>query len=178
MAPCPPVTAPPAPAPYLPQRGERYRLVAPNTPTAPKIVRDFVATVLWATGHPRLVDDARLCVSEVVSNAYCHTDSPQVRVEVTVNQRQVTVYVTDDEPGRLPAPPSPRTPSPEAGADENGRGLLLVDALAARWGATPYGDPVPVGFARMPGLTGLDLRPLRKVITAVIRWSSRPAPSP
>ncbi|WP_269812560.1 hypothetical protein [Streptomyces atratus] len=42
----PPVTAPPAPAPYLPQRGERYRLVAPNTPTAPKIVRDFVATVL------------------------------------------------------------------------------------------------------------------------------------
>ncbi|MCX4730261.1 MULTISPECIES: ATP-binding protein [unclassified Streptomyces] len=133
------VTAPPPPAPYLPQRGERYRLVAPNAPTAPKIVRDFVATVLWATGHPRLVDDARLCASEVVSNAYCHTDSPQVRVEVTVNRRQVTVYVTDDEPGRLPA----RTPGAETGADEGGRGLLLVEGLAARWGTTAYGARSP-----------------------------------
>ncbi|MEU9315262.1 ATP-binding protein [Streptomyces sp. NPDC048295] len=139
----PPVTAPPAPVPYLPQRGERYRLVAPNAPTAPRIVRDFVATVLWASGHPGLVDDARLCVSEVVSNAYCHTASPQVRVEVTVNHRQVTVYVTDDEPGRLPVPQPARTPSPEDGADENGRGLLLVDALAARWGTTAYGDRSP-----------------------------------
>ncbi|MEL5957518.1 hypothetical protein AADR41_22625 [Streptomyces sp. CLV115] len=25
-------------------------------------MRDFVATVLWAAGHPRLVDDARLRV--------------------------------------------------------------------------------------------------------------------
>ncbi|MFD9601865.1 ATP-binding protein [Streptomyces sp. NPDC059970] len=138
-----PVTAPPSPAPYLPQRGERYRLVVPNAPTAPKIVRDFVATVLWATGHPRLVDDARLCVSEVVSNAYCHTDSPQVRVEVTVNHRQVTVYVTDDEPGLLPVPPPPRTPGSDAGADEGGRGLLLVDGLAARWGTTACGARSP-----------------------------------
>ncbi|MFE3940651.1 ATP-binding protein [Streptomyces sp. NPDC059118] len=138
------VTVPPPPAPYLPQRGERYRLVAPNAPTAPRIVRDFVATVLRVAGHPRLVDDARLCVSEVVSNAYRHTDSPQVRVEVTVNRRQVTVYVTDDDPVRLPA----RTPGTEAGAGagvtEGGRGLLLVEGLAARWGTTAYGARSPL----------------------------------
>ncbi|MEU4503293.1 ATP-binding protein [Streptomyces sp. NPDC024089] len=134
-----PVIAPPSPTPYLPQRGERYRLVVPNAPTAPRIVRDFVATVLWAAGHAPLVDDARLCASEIVSNVYCHTDSPQVRVEVTVNRRQVTVYVTDDEPGHLPVPPPPRTP----GADEGGRGLFLVDALAARWGTTAYGARSP-----------------------------------
>ncbi|MFJ7490886.1 ATP-binding protein [Streptomyces sp. NPDC097727] len=101
-------------------------------------MRDFVATVLWATGHPRLVDDARLCASEIVSNAYCHTASPQVRVEVTVNHRQVTVYVTDDEPGRLPTPPPPRTPAPEPEVAEGGRGLVLVDGLAARWGTTAH----------------------------------------
>lgn len=78
-------------------------------------------------------------MSEVVSNAYCHTDSPQIRVEVTVNRRQVTVYVADDEPGHLPVPPPPRTP----GADEGGRGLFLVDALAARWGTTAYGARSP-----------------------------------
>ncbi|WP_406252533.1 ATP-binding protein [Streptomyces atratus] len=130
-----PVTAPPSPAPYLPQRGERYRLVVPNAPTAPRIVRDFVATVLWAAGHAPLVDDARLCVSEIVSNAYCHTDSPQVRVEVTVNHRQVTVYVTDDEPGRLPTPPPPRTPGADTGADEGGRG-----AAPCRRARRPVGD--------------------------------------
>lgn len=46
-----PVIAPPSPTPYLPRRGERYRLVVPNAPIAPEIVRDFVATVLWAAGH-------------------------------------------------------------------------------------------------------------------------------
>ncbi|MES9507576.1 ATP-binding protein [Streptomyces sp. NPDC000609] len=138
------VTVPPPPAPYLPRRGERYRLVAPNAPTAPRIVRDFVATVLRVAGHPRLVDDARLCVSEVVSNVYRHTDSAQVRVEVTVNRRQVTVYVTDDDPVRLPA----RTRGAETGADtgatEGGRGLLLVEGLAARWGTTAYGVRSPL----------------------------------
>ncbi|MFF9568366.1 ATP-binding protein [Streptomyces sp. NPDC014685] len=137
------VTAPPSPAPHLPQRGERYRLVVPNGSTAPKVVRDFVATVLRIGGHPGLVDDARLCVSEVVSNVYCHADSPQVRVEVTVNHRQVTVYVTDGEPGRLPAPPPSPAPAPGAGVGEGGRGLLLVDGLAARWGTTAYGTRAP-----------------------------------
>ncbi|MFE6662949.1 ATP-binding protein [Streptomyces sp. NPDC057697] len=133
------VSVPSSPAPYLPQRGGRYRLVVPNAPTAPRIVRDFVATVLWAAEHPHLVDDARLCVSEVVSNAYCHTDSPQVRVEVTVDHRQMTVYVTDDDPGSTPCPRTAVRPD----RDEHGRGLLLVDALAVRWGTTAYGARSP-----------------------------------
>ncbi|MGR8009010.1 ATP-binding protein [Streptomyces hypolithicus] len=128
------------PTPYLPQRGERYQLVAPNTPTAPKIVRDFVGALLRATGHPALVDDARLCVSEVVTNAHCHTRSRLVRVDITVNRRQVTVYVTDDEPGSPPRPDrrvAALTGHPEQ--DEHGRGLVLVECLAARWGATAHG---------------------------------------
>lgn len=126
------VTVPPPPAPYLPQRGERYRLTVPNTPLAPRVARDFVGTLLRTTEHPGLVDDARLCVSEVVSNAHRHTRSPLIRVDVTVNLRQATVYVTDGEPGRLPKPGT----APDA---ESGRGLVIVESLAGRWGTTTRG---------------------------------------
>lgn len=126
---------PPTPVPFLPPRGERYRLVAPNTPLAPRVARDFVGTLLRITEHPGLVDDARLCVSEVVSNAYCHTRSALIRVDVTVNRRQVMVHVTDDEPGRLPKPGA----APDA---ESGRGLVIVESLAGRWGTTTRGGRV------------------------------------
>ncbi|MFJ6463497.1 ATP-binding protein [Streptomyces sp. NPDC091387] len=129
------VTVPPPPAPYLPQRGERYRLVAPNTPLAPRVARDFVGALLRTTEHPGLVDDARLCVSEVVSNAHCHTRSARIRVDVTVNRRQVMVYVTDDEPGRLPR----QGVAPHA---ESGRGLFIVESLTDRWGTTTRGGRV------------------------------------
>ncbi|WP_405899295.1 ATP-binding protein [Streptomyces sp. NBC_00727] len=132
------VTVPSLPVPNLPQRGERYWLVAPNTPTAPRIARDFVGTLLRATEHPGLVDDARLCVSEVVSNAHRHTGSARIRVDVTVNRRQVMVYVTDDEPDRLPKPGA----APHA---ESGRGLLIVESLTDRWGTTTRGGRVGHG---------------------------------
>ncbi|MCX4969997.1 ATP-binding protein [Streptomyces sp. NBC_00654] len=143
------VTASPPPAPYLPQRGDRYRLVVPNAPTAPRIARDFLGTVLRNSAHPALMDDGRLCVSEVVSNAHCHTRSVRIRVDVTVNRRQVLVYVTDDEPGPLLKPgrsshlgPQSKAPGADAYA-ERGRGLLIVDSLAVRWGTTTHGGGVP-----------------------------------
>ncbi|MFJ6463487.1 ATP-binding protein [Streptomyces sp. NPDC091387] len=130
-----PVTVPPPPAPYLPQRGERYRLVAPNTPLAPRVARDFVGALLRSTEHPGLVDDARLCVSEVVSNAHRHTRAARIRVDVTVSGCQVMVYVTDDEPGRLPR----QGVAPHA---ESGRGLFIVESLTDRWGTTTRGGRV------------------------------------
>ncbi|MER6105357.1 ATP-binding protein [Streptomyces sp. NPDC001832] len=129
------VTAPPHPAPYLPRRGEHYRLVAPNSRTAPRLVRDFLGTLLYVTEHPALADDARLCVSEIVTNAHVHTRSPLIRVDVTVNRSQVTVYVTDDDSGSSPSPRNAVRPE----QDEHGRGLVLVDALAASWGSTISG---------------------------------------
>ncbi|WP_328330035.1 ATP-binding protein [Streptomyces sp. NBC_00455] len=134
-----PVTARRVPRPPLPQRGASYRLIAPNSPTAPGIVRDFLGTLLRATGHPGLVEDGRLCVSEVVTNAYCHTRSPLVRVDVTVNPKRVTVYVTDDDPASLPW----RAQAEHIPCDEHSRGLVLVEALAARWGTRANGEPVP-----------------------------------
>ncbi|MFF7360624.1 ATP-binding protein [Streptomyces sp. NPDC008125] len=129
------VATPPPPAPpqgALPRRGDRYRVVAPNNAHASKLVRDFVASLLRVTGHPGLVDDARLCVSEVVGNAYCHTRSRLIRVDVAIAPHQVRVHVTDDQPDPLPL----TAPGPDA---ESGRGLLIVDRLAVRWGATVQG---------------------------------------
>ncbi|MDT0493982.1 ATP-binding protein [Streptomyces griseus] len=125
----PAVIAPPAPFPHIPQHREGYQLAMPNSPAAAKIVRDFVGTLLRTGAHPGLADDARLCVSEVVSNVYCHTSSKLVRVEVTVGRDQVAIHVTDDGPGPLPEPPD----RPEG---EGGRGLLVVDGLATSWGSS------------------------------------------
>ncbi|MFJ8003969.1 ATP-binding protein [Streptomyces fagopyri] len=48
------------------------------------------------------------------------------------------IEVTDARPDRRPPGPDSLRPAPPK--DESGRGLLLVEALAARWGAT-CGDP-------------------------------------
>ncbi|MEW9508977.1 ATP-binding protein [Streptomyces bacillaris] len=125
----PAVIAPPAPFPNVPRPFEGYQLAMPNSPAAAKIARDFVGTLLRTGAHSALADDARLCVSEVVANVYCHTSSQLVRVEVTVDRDQVAVHVTDDGPGPLPDPP-------ERPDGEGGRGLLVVDGLATSWGSS------------------------------------------
>ncbi|WP_179764128.1 ATP-binding protein [Streptomyces fulvorobeus] len=107
----------------------------PSGPTAPRIARDFVGSVLCSTGCPPLADDARLCVSELVTNAHCHTRSRLVPVEVIMRLRQVTVYVSDDGTG---SPPRPEEP-PRGQPSENGRGLLLVSGPAIRWGVAARG---------------------------------------
>ncbi|WP_435285529.1 ATP-binding protein [Streptomyces bacillaris] len=125
----PAVIAPPAPFPNLPQPCEGYQLAMPNSPAAAKMARDFVGTLLRTGAHSALAEDARLCVSEVVANVYCHTSSQLVRVEVMVDRDQVAIHVTDDGPGPLPDPP-------ERPDGEGGRGLLVVDGLATSWGSS------------------------------------------
>ncbi|MFD5254934.1 ATP-binding protein [Streptomyces bobili] len=119
-----------------------YRLRTPNSPASPKICRDTVALLLNATGHHELTDAAGLLVSELVTNVGLHTRSLAVRLETVVRLDRVRVSVYDDEPAR-PAPP----PAIDLGA-ENGRGLLLIEAMAQSWGVgsahphSPYGKHI------------------------------------
>lgn len=88
----------------------------------------------WGVGGDA-ADVAELLLSELVTNAVRHARRPPGRL--------VTVGV-ELSPGRLlrvevadasEAPPRAReTPGPE---DEGGRGLLLVESLAAAWGTYP-----------------------------------------
>jgi anti-sigma regulatory factor (Ser/Thr protein kinase) len=106
-------------------------------PAARTFVRAFLGS------HP-LAGDAELVASEYVTNAIRHTasgDGGVIHVTVAATPRTVRIEVTDH--GRaspdtaaatVPAvPPAPKRKGASED-DENGRGLLIVDFLAARWG--------------------------------------------
>jgi anti-sigma regulatory factor (Ser/Thr protein kinase) len=85
---------------------------------------------LLGEGHPAS-DDVVLLVSEVVTNSVVHSGSSgggKVAMTVAVGSEAVLVEVCDVGSGT--SVPHVRN-DPEA---ENGRGMFLVDLLAARWG--------------------------------------------
>ncbi|MFI6862967.1 ATP-binding protein [Streptomyces sp. NPDC050421] len=115
--------------------GESYRLSLPNTARSAGIARDFVTSLLTGSPHSGIVDDARLCVTEVVANAHRHTRTSLIGVHVTVDPEHVTFAVSDDRPWTAPAPG--RRPG---GRDrEGGWGLFLLEELASAWGSDVCG---------------------------------------
>ncbi|MFF7092838.1 ATP-binding protein [Streptomyces rubradiris] len=80
----------------------------------------------------RLTDDATLAVSELVTNAVKHGKGQPVGLRVRRSAYELRIEVRDC----TPAPARLRS----AGvADENGRGLLPVAALAKERGVSPDG---------------------------------------
>ncbi|MCX5341986.1 ATP-binding protein [Streptomyces atratus] len=132
-------TATATPLPPPPLGGETYRLTLPNTASAARIARDFITSLLNVSRHPGLIDDARLCVTEVVTNAHRHTCTHLIYVHVTVNRKRVTVAVADDDP----TAPAVLGVLPAGSEAEQGRGLVLVDSLALAWGANIFGGRSP-----------------------------------
>lgn len=108
-----------------------YTETLPCTPESAPAARRLVRHVLGAWALDGLADDACLVAGEMVANACRHTRSPVIRVSVTrLDGTRVEIAVTDRSrvlPARKPAAPDAL----------DGRGLLLVDAVAARWGADP-----------------------------------------
>jgi serine/threonine-protein kinase RsbW len=92
-------------------------------------VRRLLRTLLVTLPDAKL-DDVVLAASEVVTNAVLHGDG-MVTFAVSGQPGVVRVEVTDDG-GAVPRPRSDRTEG-----DEGGRGLLIVDAVATRWGVSP-----------------------------------------
>jgi anti-sigma regulatory factor (Ser/Thr protein kinase) len=81
--------------------------------------------------HPPTLQDALILTSELVTNAIRH-GRPAVTLAVHLEPSALTVVVTDTGPERPPL--VPRRPHPDS---STGRGLVIVDALATRWGITP-----------------------------------------
>ncbi|MGW7029144.1 ATP-binding protein [Streptomyces xanthophaeus] len=99
--------------------------------TAPARARRDVTLCLRTWGLDALVDDARLIVSELVTNAAKHTQTRRIGVSVTRQPNHVRIVVTDTS--RTLPTPAVSTPDAEAG-----RGLQLVDQLTARWGSKRF----------------------------------------
>ncbi|WP_460109296.1 ATP-binding protein [Streptomyces sp. YKOK-J1] len=87
-------------------------------------------------------DTVTLVVAELASNAVLHGRVPgrdfELRLTYDRSAGLVRVEVSDTHPGypEIPGPPAP----PSADAD-GGRGLLLVEAVADRWGVAGRTGP-------------------------------------
>jgi anti-sigma regulatory factor (Ser/Thr protein kinase) len=84
------------------------------------------AAVLWKLDRDT-TETALLLVSELATNAIRH-GTPPVRMSLRLDQYRLRVEVTDCSP----ALPQLGHPGPD---QTNGRGLQIVQQLAAKWGA-------------------------------------------
>ncbi|MGA4849376.1 ATP-binding protein [Streptomyces sp. G5(2025)] len=109
-----------------------------STPAARRYVRDTARS--WGLLQDQ-VETLEVITSELVTNALEHAGAETVTVVLALADRTVTLSVTDEgqdglhvaEEGFL------EVGAPEEGESESGRGLLIVSALADRWGR--YGAP-------------------------------------
>lgn len=118
----------------------RLSLVA--EPASVPAARRFVADGLTSWGRGDLLDDAKLCVSELAGNAALHSSSTFMHIGVALDRDVVRISVEDDGP--VPAQavtPRPSFPDPDDPAElllddeaTTGRGLGIVSILASDWG--------------------------------------------
>lgn len=101
--------------------------------TAASEARRRLAATLARLGHPTaLLEDARVVVTELATNAVRHAGSA-FAVSIDDDGARVRIGVRD----RSRAMPAPQEPSVHR---LSGRGLVLVSALASRWGVDPRPD--------------------------------------
>ncbi|MEV8593115.1 ATP-binding protein [Streptomyces sp. NPDC052012] len=126
-----PVNQETPPLPQLPSPRERFfRRERRSVPDA----REFARSALEDWGVRGRTDDVLLCVSELATNALLHGVPPGrgflLRLLAHGGDGAVRVEVHDSG-GGVPAVPR----AAEAGGPgEGGRGLLLVEQLADKWG--------------------------------------------
>ncbi|MFC9682417.1 ATP-binding protein [Streptomyces sp. NPDC056948] len=97
-------------------------------------IRRIVRSFLGEWGMPELSDAVELGVTELLANVVRHVPDRRCALLLLRQPHGVRVEVSDGS-NRLPV--SPPRPDPES---ENGRGLLLLDAMADKWGVSVWRD--------------------------------------
>ncbi|AVH60647.1 MULTISPECIES: SpoIIE family protein phosphatase [Streptomyces] len=103
----------------------------PGDLTAVRSARHMAARQLTEWGLEGLKDPTNLIVSELVTNAVCHSTGP---IGLRLIQHQVLTCEVFDTSVGSPHLRRART------IDENGRGLFLVAQLSRRWGSRSLSD--------------------------------------
>jgi serine/threonine-protein kinase RsbW len=118
----------------------------PKAPSSVPAARHLVRCDLGATDLPqRVIDDSVLVVSELMTNAVLHARPLRanggrgaIRLRWTADLDRVAIDVTD---GGGTDRPHVETPT---ASDIGGRGLAIVQAVAADWGVTRAGRGMTV----------------------------------
>ncbi|WP_371801137.1 ATP-binding protein [Streptomyces sp. NBC_01005] len=122
--------------------GQEFDMRFTSTPRGARLARRLVSHRLHEWGHPyntSINDTVTLIAAELAANAVRHGHVPgrdfhlrlTIGAEADTDSTSIRIEVTDTRTERMP---TLTTPAPDA---EAGRGLLLVAALATRWGTTP-----------------------------------------
>ncbi|MEV5428336.1 ATP-binding protein [Streptomyces sp. NPDC052701] len=111
-----------------------------SSPRGARLARRLAVRRMEEWGYPPVSDAScavALVVGELAANAVRHGRVPGrdflLRLRLDEASGLVRIEVADAAAEKRP-PVAPPTSSPDG---ESGRGLLLVDALAVRWGSTP-----------------------------------------
>jgi len=119
------------------------RVRLPADRRTPAAARAIVRSVLTEARLTDLLDETLLLTTELSTNGVLHAGTDLV-LEIATDPGGVTVTVRDQVAGTLDL--SVLAKGEEANAEEGGRGLLLVDRFATRWGTTHHADGKGVWF--------------------------------
>ena len=112
---------------YPPLGSVFYSTSLPKSPGSAAQARLFLDAIRDAV-DPRVFENARLLLSELVANAIEHVqEDGDLEVSIALGEGVLRVEVADPGPGFVPPPRPPDS--------DRGWGLLFTDRLASRWGA-------------------------------------------
>ncbi|SEL32024.1 Anti-sigma regulatory factor (Ser/Thr protein kinase) [Blastococcus sp. DSM 46786] len=114
--------------------------VAASVPVARRLVRELLRS--WGARQDH--EDAALLVTELVANVVDHVGGTAcLTVEATLSEDWLRLAVVDCSPAR----PAVQPFSPDR---SRGRGMLMVEVLADRWGCEDHRDGKRVWFELRP----------------------------
>jgi anti-sigma regulatory factor (Ser/Thr protein kinase) len=106
---------------------EPIEVELPRDASAPSVARGLIAELSRGELDGDELDRAKLLVSELVTNAVLHGEGV-ITLRADLNEDRLLVEVIDEGSG------FERSLGRQAFEDVRGRGLLIVDAEASRWG--------------------------------------------
>jgi anti-sigma regulatory factor (Ser/Thr protein kinase) len=134
-----------------------------NDPGEVERARNLVGASMRRWGLPDDGGVAALLVSELVTNALRYGAQP-MRMVARNTGDNLRIEVHDARGGE---PPRLRRAAPDS---TNGRGMMIVDALAARWGWSEFGGEKQVWFE-------LDLAPAAPAVEPAAEAPALEAPA-